>query len=336
MPFVVAVSGAREHATIGDNGKLNHLWFSNPGFLVIPNRYWQGGPPGYGVPVHPIRVLWDSPPTYEFSRPVGGTYPPWTDPSYWYEGLTYHFDLGAEWASFVGNVNYCRQMFGWWFIHLFAAALVFAGDAKSTVRALRLPIGYWMPAAAGILLYVLVVDLHAASIASQPSSRYLAVFVVLLGLTTASSLRLRPVQPSPKTRRYLKAALAVAILWVFGSLGASALTPPRHVRANPAWTLAALLNQQGVPAGSRVATIGSPAHHVFWARLARIRIVADVPDDGAFWAKPSEIREVVLQRLARSGARFVVSSSMPAGKMERGWSPIVGTSYAVRELDRLY
>ncbi len=80
-PFIAALSVARGHLTIGQNGALNHAWLVNPGFLIIPNRYWQGGPEGYGTPLHPVRKLWDAPPAYEFASPVGGTYPPWTDPS---------------------------------------------------------------------------------------------------------------------------------------------------------------------------------------------------------------------------------------------------------------
>ena len=80
-PFIAALSAARGYLTIGDNGSLNYAWLVNPGELVIPNRYWQGGPEGYGAPVHPVRRLWDAPAVYEFASPVGGTYPPWTDPS---------------------------------------------------------------------------------------------------------------------------------------------------------------------------------------------------------------------------------------------------------------
>src|SRR5205085_6011248 len=51
-PFVAAISRARGHLTIGDNGKLNHAWLANPGGYIIPNRHWQGGPTGYGAPRH--------------------------------------------------------------------------------------------------------------------------------------------------------------------------------------------------------------------------------------------------------------------------------------------
>jgi len=41
--------------------------------------------------VHPTRQLLRRPPLFEFDGPVAGTYPPWTDPSHWNEGLQWHF-----------------------------------------------------------------------------------------------------------------------------------------------------------------------------------------------------------------------------------------------------
>jgi hypothetical protein len=80
------MSAARGHLTIGDNGKLNHVWLTNPGSYAVPDTLWLGGPPGLGAPVHPPRVVWDAPPTYEFATPIGGTFPLWTDPL-WVIGL---------------------------------------------------------------------------------------------------------------------------------------------------------------------------------------------------------------------------------------------------------
>ena len=37
--------------------------------------------------MHPTRQIMTHPPVFEFDGPVPGTYPPWTDPSYWNEGV---------------------------------------------------------------------------------------------------------------------------------------------------------------------------------------------------------------------------------------------------------
>ena len=73
---------------LGDFPKINYAFWVNG----YPRQHWQGEPPGSGIPLHPTRKLFQQPAVYEFSRPVGGTYPPWYDPSYWYAGVQPRFD----------------------------------------------------------------------------------------------------------------------------------------------------------------------------------------------------------------------------------------------------
>jgi len=95
-PFIVALSTTKGRLTYSDTGKLSYVWYVNPSSRVIPNNHWQGGPPGFGQPKHPTRKILNNPPVFEFITPIGGTYPPWTDPSYWYEGLTIRFSLNKQ------------------------------------------------------------------------------------------------------------------------------------------------------------------------------------------------------------------------------------------------
>ena len=79
----------------------------------------------------------------------------------------------------------------------------------------------------------------------------------------------------------------------------------------------------------RVATIGSPARHDFWARLVRVRIIAEVPDATSFWAKPVTQQAVVLHVLADAGVQVVVASDVPPSALRRGWRPANDTGYGV-------
>src|SRR4029453_19626930 len=86
------------HLTIGDNGWLNHAWVANPGRYVIPDTNWQGGPDQYGTPIYPTRLIWASPMAFEFAAPIGGTFSPWTDPSFLFQGLALHFHKTGGWG----------------------------------------------------------------------------------------------------------------------------------------------------------------------------------------------------------------------------------------------
>jgi hypothetical protein len=331
-PFVVSISRARGHWTIGDNAKLNHVWLSNPGGYQIPNRHWQGGPPGFGNPKHPSRLVWNTPATYEFAAPIGGTFPPWTDPSYWYEGLKYRFNGAAEWRSLADNARFFDALFGRWFVLALAAALIGAGHLRSTVIMWGRNARYWGPAVAGLGLYLIGNDLLVQwSPTPQPPTRYVATFIVLLALTTAFSFRCRRATSALRFRHLLTVGLlgisAYAVAMVGGNLQNS--VPPSS--ALPPWQISESLQHVGVVPGMRAAIVGSPSLHEFWARLARVHIIAEIEEDRAFWAEPPAIQELVMSGLSRSGVQVVVARSHDTA-VERGWRVAQNTGYVVRVL----
>ena len=89
-PFITALYKQKGRVTYGDVGTIAYAEFVNGARRYI---HWQGGPPGTGMPVHATRMLRAEPPVFEFGTPIHGTYPPWYDPSYWYEGVSNKFIL---------------------------------------------------------------------------------------------------------------------------------------------------------------------------------------------------------------------------------------------------
>jgi hypothetical protein len=90
--YIAPLSAKKERLTFGDTGTFSYAHFLNG----TPHFHWQGEPPGSGTPNHPTRKIFDHPAIYEFGTPIGGSYPPWYDPSYWNEGLTPHLDLSQQ------------------------------------------------------------------------------------------------------------------------------------------------------------------------------------------------------------------------------------------------
>jgi len=93
LPFIAALSNAKGRFTFGDTGRLAYASMVNPG---IPQIHWLGEPPGSGVPKHGLRAPLEHPPVFEFAGPVGGTYPPLYDQSYWNEGVRASFRLRSQ------------------------------------------------------------------------------------------------------------------------------------------------------------------------------------------------------------------------------------------------
>ena len=70
----------------------------------------------------------------------------------------------------------------------------------------------------------------------------------------------------------------------------------------------------------------------YWARLARVRIVAEIPEWGVenFWAADPDIKQRVLETFARTGAKVIIAERVPASPSTSAWQRIAQTDYYVR------
>src|SRR5580700_7243040 len=95
-PFSTALSGKKGRLTFGHSGRLAYVSMVSPG---SPHVHWQGEPAGGGIPQHTTRQLLGASVSL-FATPVGGTYPPWYDPSYWNEGMQASFRVRSQIRGF--------------------------------------------------------------------------------------------------------------------------------------------------------------------------------------------------------------------------------------------
>lgn len=94
--------------------------------------------------------------------------------------------------------------------------------------------------------------------------------------------------------------------------------------ANPQWRIAQNLAVHGVTPGMRIAVIG-PVYESYWARTARLKIVASVPDPlvRAWWSLPKASRDTLLDQFAANGAQVAIVTRPPAGGApDSSWAPL--------------
>ena len=88
------------------------------------------------------RMLRAEPPVNEFGTPIQGTYPPWYDPSYWYEGVSNKFilrnQLSAVYYTIEESVGILPYMAG-----LFVGFLGMALFAQAHGYSWRNLVSYW-------------------------------------------------------------------------------------------------------------------------------------------------------------------------------------------------
>lgn len=331
-PLIVALSITKGRLTLGDSGKLNYARYVNR----LPEVHWRGEPPGSGAAAHPTRKIFEEPPAYAFATPIGGTYPPWYDQSYWYEGVAIHFNLREQLAVLLSSAIAYYDLFFRIQAGLMASALILylvSCRRWSCVKPLAQNWIVLVPALAAFAMYALVL----------PEPRYLGPFVVLFWAGVLAGIRL---PASEKSARLAWAASLAMLLFVYVNIGAfyldglksftakqtsapvSQLGTVNQTTSGSHWEVASGLSAIGIRPGDRVAFVGY-SFDAFWARLARVQIIAETQDVAMFWAVDRSVRAEIIKAFAATGARAIIAENVPANISADGWRRIGNTPYFV-------
>jgi len=322
LPFIAALSWKMHRVTFSDTAKLNQGWqVNNVGSMHL----WLGDPAGYEHAQHPPRKIFRWPEVYEFATPIGGTYPPWYDPSYWYAGIDSSVHPVLEIQAFLRNMSsivkdgLLRSGF------LVTAALMFILGTRVRDSWGHL-LGFWP-----ILAPAVAVTLMFSMVFWVP--RYTSgLMLVVWGATMASTSTLGD-------KRRVKVFWAISLL--LGALVvlefSKVLRADYRDAGDSAQTVmvAERLQAMGVAPGERIAVVGYGNTAAFWARLGGLRIVAEVPhvlgagdSATAFWTSGPQVEEAVLTVLKSTGARAVIADPSPA-VVPPGWVQVGNTGRAV-------
>ncbi|MGF1478097.1 MAG: ArnT family glycosyltransferase [Cyanophyceae cyanobacterium] len=318
-PYIYAISSFEGEFTFGSSGQLNYAWNVSPG--GIHNHYWQGEPAGSGIPKHPIRQVFDQPTVYEFGEPIGGTYPPWHNPAYWNAGLQTTFNLRKQiHVLWVHALEYYRIFFG---VLLFGY-LIFVAVTDSWNVAVKNLLRNWIlliPACAGLGSFMLV----------HVRARYSAALIVILFAAFFGSVY--PPNVKAVKRFTVTAVLSMTLLiWPQFATAAKSAGEPLQ------WKIANGLNQLGIESGERVAILGGykVGSNYYWAKLADLKIVAEIPSIEEFWEADDATRQRVYDTLTRTGAKILVQEpgqDSPLKYLETDdWQKIDNTKSYVRFL----
>ena len=316
---VLSVDAGR--LTFGDTGRLNYAW------MVNGVQAFAHAGPDQGVNgrlVHPPRISGRAPRVYEFAEPVVGTYPLWTDPAYWYEGIDPPYIeerqqrvLAQSWQRYKDIARQEKLT-----IRMFLAALLtlLLAAGRRVYRTLWDAVRRWelaLPALAPFFMYALV----------AVKSRYIGPFAFIIGMTLLQSVRvLRP-------RRAWLLAPAFSIALVLGwTLATDAMRVQEGRWNDKSWRIAEALAGRGLEPGARVGHVGY-TFGAYWARLGRYRIVAEVPrgEDRAFHRTSGSRRERVIEDFRRAGAVAVIASGDTSPGA--GWERLAGVDAWLLVLD---
>lgn len=317
-PFMTALSISKGRITFGDAGKINY-WFHVNGHI---NYHWDGDPPGSGIPKHPPRKILDMPAIYEFGTPLGGTYPLWFDPSYWYDGLKPHFDLTEQMQAVKRNIETYYPMFYPKYGVLIFSSLILYVMSRRQWSVITEYYNLLIPAITGFAMYCIVAT----------NIRYVGSFFTLMWLGIFSGIHLPDSEDSRRLLRHVTVVMVLVLMmvathhFITRQLIIKKDSPFFHTQ----WQVADALNKMGIEPGDKVASIGN-SHAHFWARLARVKIVAEMPHQSAtmFWNADGATKSKVIEAFVKTGAKVIVTNIVPGSISDIGWQKIPNTNYYI-------
>jgi hypothetical protein len=170
--------------------------------------------------------------------------------------------------------------------------------------------------------------------------RYVGIFVLLFWSDLLTNLRMPASRYQSKLVNGLSVTLVTILLinlTIFNLEGFSRLNPLPNTHAvtnspSPDWpgAVAEELWHLGIKPGDQVGVIGY-AFDSFWARLAKVQIVAEMFDWQAdpFWLGEPAFQEEVLHAFAGTGARAVVAERVPHYASLSGWHQVENSNYYI-------
>lgn len=335
-PFAVALTMQKGAFTMGESGKLNYGWEVDG---AARSTHWQGEPGDIGTPVHPTRIILTEPvPVYEFGQPVPGSYPPWRDPSYWYEGIQPHLKWKEQLTVLGLNLRTTIILMATTPAFVICLLTLVLGRGRGIAAFKATPV-YWalmLPAVAGIAMYCLVfID-----------KRYIAGFLVVLWLTALAGLPI----PEGRLGKYADlGAQAISLvfllsmlIWIRPALKMSIRDAVTRSESeyNVDWEMAHRYEGLGLKPGDRIAYVGS-AISADWVRIVKAQVIAEVPVRWVrgrmmlntveaheeyptqFFKLDEASREKVYDTFRSAGAIMAVTNRIPAGGTAGDWKPLL-------------
>jgi hypothetical protein len=323
-PLVISLSRAKDRFTFGDAGKLAYTGYvdGEPGA-----ERWQGRD-GSGTPKHPVRKIASEPSVYEFATPVGGTYPPWYDTSYWLDGIQARVDIGGQIRALVKGARAYASCAFEQAAFIVACVVLFSLDRKSYSfwRGVAATWPGWLAALAGMGMFSLVLV----------ETRYVASFLVIIGMSCLGGIRLFP---SMRTRRIMIGlALGSAAVALFGAVIVakqnlySSTFKPRHKQ----WEIAQVLAQRGIRPGDGVATIIDHREGDYWAHLARVKIIEEIPleEMQKLVSLDAGSHAQLVRVLQGPGAKAIVTTPAPPQGTGFRWDRLGNSEYFISWLTK--
>lgn len=324
-PFVVAISKQKGKITFGESGSWNYALY------VDGMRYWETLETTPSLKT-PIRTILHSPPVFEFGEPIGGSYPPWYDPTYWHDGFKTRIAIHASLYNVWGIAKvYAGVFFLLLLSSTIGACLLATFSTGGPLKALRRSVRWWAIAVPALATLVIYSPVHA-------EGRFIAANATILLLVVYAGVQARSIAGSRLMSRVvwgvsvLSVAMVVVAPMVRWPVSNKTYAYPNPVPGPADAAAATALWDIGVHPHDRIGLIWDEqwgrgaARGAFIARLARVKVVAEETDAQGFWKFDEASRHRAIAALQSVGVRVIIAKNVPVA-FQQGWHRLANTEY---------
>ncbi|MDQ1239953.1 MAG: hypothetical protein QG577_2139, partial [Thermodesulfobacteriota bacterium] len=313
LPYIALLSSDLGRFTYGGAGNYNYAVFVK----------------GKGEPVNPPELLSERPETVLFVVNPNSSFTPGWDLAKHHEGITPQFHLSAQLIVLKNNLIAMVQDSPWFFGLVALWNIVQFRWASPRLGKIVPPsevVTLLVLGTAGSILFCLVVL----------EMRYVAPFL-LLGFTGLTCLwRYKPSAVSAcKTINRLGYLVSISLLFLVAASVIDQYHRAVHgERGKPSYesllmenqSIGHFINQNGYGNGDRVALIESSLGSVYWARLANVKIVAQILSSKDYLYASNQERAFLINRLRDRSIKVLVGIGSEFDALSReGWTKIANT-----------
>jgi hypothetical protein len=342
-PYILVLSRSKGRFSYSDAGHLNYIWlvqgFPRPPLLPVVNGTVDLQHLGLK---HPVHILRTDPFVATFSGPIDGSYPPWTDASYWLDGVRVPFRPFDFIKRVLVNIKNLLAIVGSFpFSTGCLAALVFAGWKTTPWR--NSLCRCW-PA------FLISIATFTIYMAVEVDIRYVATAAMVLSLLIVSCLRFSTASLAKMSVPMLLLALVTGVTIRQATVMLPALVDSAKkgdtlssLAMHPNWLQPDLAQADAFHSlnlsspGGKVACIGTNDCDSYWIRLAGLKVVSQavypLGQIHRFWQLDPGVQQEILAQLASTGAKVALSSSELDAPLPDGWFRLGESNVVVRPLD---
>ncbi len=318
LPYVVMISCTFGHLTISDVSRVLPLFSDTQNDQQVHFQFPELK--------HHSNKIFTKPDVFEFAEPLHATYSPWYNPAFWTEGAPVGEPVSRAVRHFVENLRFFfSEIFSYLLVASLLASLVLLRPCFS-IKGLGTALSLCAPALVAMCAYSISANLN-----DHMMERYFVAWTILLYAAVVIALMVPAVGETAGKRVFAaKRFLLLSIAFCMMTFTSAFYFYHKHVRDQyciPVDTLIASKAQElGLKPGDKIAQIGFRRY--YWARLARLRIVADIFDDAGFWAMDPERREQLIDVLRQHDVKAIIQTwaiDVPLPEPGPGWVKIPNT-----------